>query len=380
MGNAPKNVDNAVILVVDDVPENLQVIGSLLGKHNYDIRVASRGQQALDSAFYEPPDLVLLDISMPGINGYEVCRRLRDNPVTSEVPVIFLTAAHVSPEQMQEGFEAGAVDYITKPVDDLVLVARVRTHVALRQSRQLLEEQNRGLQQANDAKNKLFSILGHDLKNVFSGINTLLELMVRDYTVFDDRQRRDFLQEMMNASRHALTLLDDILEWSRLQRGLVAVHMSAVPLGPVLEDIVDLFETQAAHKGVKVSGQWDSVELVKADPNMLTTVLRNLVSNAVKFTPEGGTVTLSAETQSDGERVVVHVKDSGVGMNKKTRESLFRADGGTTPGTDGEKGTGLGLLICRELIQNQGGEIWARSEPGHGSTFSFSLRPVPPAE
>lgn len=359
------------ILVVDDVPENLQVVGNLLKNHAYEVRLATAGEQALESVRLDPPDLVLLDISMPGIDGFEVCRRLKANRATQSIPVIFLTAAHVSQEQMRKGLEIGAVDYVTKPVDDRVLLARVQTHIALKRSKELLEIQNHDLKEANDAKNKLFSIMGHDLKNVFSGLNTLVDLMLKDFDGIEREEKIHYLTEMRKASQHTLTVLDDILQWSRLERGLITPNIREVDLGPIMEDALDVVRPQAEQKGIMLENLWDEVPAVNADAEMVHAVLRNLLTNAVKFTRRGGTVRLSVALATDG--VEITVRDTGIGIPASKISHLFRSASGAEVGTEGEVGTGLGLMICRELIEKHDGRIWAESQAGRGSTFHVLL-------
>jgi len=362
------------VLVVDDVPENLQVVGNLLKNHNYEVRLAIGGEQAIESVRLDPPDLLLLDISMPGIDGFEVCRRLKSDRSTHEIPVIFLTAAHVSEEQMRKGFEAGAVDYVTKPVDDRVLLARVQTHIALKRSKELLEAQNHDLKEANDAKNKLFSIMGHDLKNVFSGLYTLVDLMLKDFDGIEREEKLHYLTEMRKASQHTLTVLDDILQWSRLERGLITPNIREINLGPIMEDALDVVRPQAEHKGITLETSWLELPAVFADAEMLHAVLRNLLTNAVKFTHRDGTVRLSALLEDDGLEITV--ADTGVGIPASKIAHLFRSASGAEMGTDGEVGTGLGLMICRELVEKNGGKIWVESQAGRGSIFhvAFPLR------
>jgi signal transduction histidine kinase len=368
---SPKMKTPPSILVVDDVPENLQVVGNLLKNHSYEVRLATGGEQAIESVLNDPPDLLLLDISMPGIDGFEVCRRLKSDRKAQSIPVIFLTAAHVSQDQMRKGFEVGAVDYIAKPVDDRVLLARVQTHIALKRSKELLEQQNHDLKEANDAKNKLFSIMGHDLKNVFSGLNTLIDLMLKDYDGIERDEKIHYLTEMRKASQQTLTVLDDILQWSRLERGLITPNIREIDLAPIMDDALDIVRPQAEQKGITLEMEWSELPVVRADAEMMHAVLRNLLTNAVKFTRRNGTVTLTAKTAD--AKLQISVTDTGVGIPASKVPHLFRSTSGAEMGTNGEVGTGLGLMICRELIEKHDGRIWVESQLGKGSSFHVSV-------
>jgi two-component system, sensor histidine kinase and response regulator len=366
----------ASVLVVDDATETLQVVGNLLKNHGYDVRLANTGEQALRNVEFDPPDLVLLDISMPGIDGFEVCSRLKAHPVIREIPVIFFTAAYVSQDQMRRGFEVGAVDYITKPVDDPVLLARVKTHVTLRRSRQMLESQNRSLQDANDAKNKLFSILGHDLKNVFSGINTLIDLMLKDFDGIEREEKLQYLAEMRKASRQTLTILDDIVQWSRLERGMILPNPRETDLLSVIDDTLDLVRPLAEQKEISLELRKTEIPALHTDAEMIHAVLRNLLTNAVKFTPRGGSVVV--EPRAESAYIQISVQDTGIGISADKMKQLFQYADVAEIGTEGESGTGLGLMICKEMVEALQGRIWAESGDAAGSTFHFTLpKPSP---
>ncbi|WP_455382028.1 hybrid sensor histidine kinase/response regulator [Salinispira pacifica] len=376
----PTGEQTPSVLVVDDVAETLQVVGNLLKNQGYDVRLATNGEQALRGVKFDPPDLILLDISMPGMDGFEVCTRLKAQPESKDIPVIFFTAAYVTQEQMRRGFEVGAVDYITKPVDDPILVARVNTHVSLRRSRQQLEVQNRGLKEANDAKNKLFSIMGHDLKNVFSGLNTLIDLMLKDFDGIERDEKLQYLSEMRRASQQTLSILEDIVQWSRLERGMIIPNPRETNLTSVVDDALDLVRPQAEKKEILLGFTPTEVRPLGTDAEMLHVILRNLLTNAVKFTPRGGRV--EVELVEERSLVRVSVRDTGIGISEDKMRLLFQYADVAEIGTEGESGTGLGLMICREMVEALNGQIWAESSDEGGAVFHFTLpvnarRPAP---
>ena len=172
-------IKDSVVLIVDDIPENLQVLGNILSAYGLDIGVATDGLQALENVKFQKPDLILLDIMMPGMDGFEVCEKLKSNPETSNIPVIFLTAKSQT-EDIVKGFEVGAVDYVTKPFNSAELLVRVFNHLELKKAKDKIERQNDELKEMNDAKNKFFSIISHDLRGPFSGLLGLTSLIINE--------------------------------------------------------------------------------------------------------------------------------------------------------------------------------------------------------
>jgi len=368
-------IKNAKILVVDDIPENVKVIAHMLKGMGFAITFAKSGYEALESLKSNPPNLVLLDISMPGMDGYEVCERIKNDPETEDIPVIFVTARD-NPEDVVMGFERGAVDYLTRPVNSAELKARVMTHLELKSSRDIIRQQNRELWELNASKDKFLSILAHDLKNPIAGLMTISELTAKMYSSLTDTERLNYIKEIHSSAERVLNILEDLLQWSRSQSGRIEYNPTEVNLARVTDEALAAVEDAVSKKELSIENNIPEESSVFADRYMIATVIRNLLSNAVKFSYPGGKINLKARVNES--HVSYKVSDSGIGIPEENMKRLFRIDGGlSTPGTEKEKGTGLGLILCREFVEKNKGTIRAESTPGKGSAFTFTLpKPV----
>jgi len=352
------------ILIVDDVPKNIQVAANILQKHGYRMAFAQSGETALSQTRNHRFDLILLDIMMPGMDGFEVCRQLRQNSVSKDVPVIFLTAKNDT-DSIIRGFESGATDYVTKPFNGAELSARVRTHLELSHTRRKLEE-------ANAAKNKFFSIIAHDLKNPFHSLIGVSRHLLSKYDQISEDRKRDYLQLIHNTSEHTYQLLENLLDWSRIQTERMEWNPMEIGIDAIAHEAIAVHEPLAKKKNILLDSTVRENVTAFADPNMIMTVMHNLVSNAIKFTNEGGSVNIKSTTIDNFESV--SVCDTGIGMNDSLQKMLFRIDThNTRPGTDNEHGTGLGLILCRDFVEKNGGQICVESLPNKGSTFVFTL-------
>lgn len=352
------------IYIVDDIQENLKVLGNILQNNNYNISFAQNGEQAIKGISKKLPDLILLDVSMPVMDGFETCKRLKENLSTKNIPVIFLTAK-TETEDIVNGFKLGGVDYITKPFNSEELLIRVKTHLDLKEAREKLIE-------LNATKDKFFRIIAHDLKSPFNSIIGLTDLIMKRTEDFSPDKIKEFMGLLHSTSTTTYKLLENLLTWARSQSGAIPYSPEKMSLKYVVLDNITLLNNSAKNKGISLIEQIDDTEMVFADRNMITTVVRNLLSNAIKFTPENGIIKVNS-IHSDNE-MIISVEDNGVGMSLKNQNKLFRIDmHHTTQGTNDEKGTGLGLILCKEFIDKHNGRIWVESEVGKGSTFKFSI-------
>lgn len=362
---------NNTILIVDDIPENVKIIAHMLKDRGFTIIIAQSGFEALEKCSTLQIDLILLDISMPGIDGYEVCERIKSNPETENIPVIFVTARD-NPEDIVKGFQKGAVDYLTRPVNSAELRARVATHLELKNSKDIIEQQNRELRELNASKDKFLSILAHDLKNPIAGVITTSQLLVKMYDSLRDKERFSYVQEIYSSTHRVLHILEDLLQWSRSQSGRIEYKPEQIQLSRVTFEGVAALEQAAEEKNITIHNEIDDAITALGDRNMVATVIRNLLSNAVKFTKPGGEIILKAEEKAT--HVDYSIRDTGVGIPPENLERLFKIDGGlSTTGTNHEKGTGLGLILCKEFVEKNKGTILVESTPGKGSVFTFTL-------
>ncbi len=360
------------VLVVDDNPKNLQLMSAMLKQQGYKLYITNSGENAL--AFLENtlPDLILLDVMMPGLSGFEVCRMIKRQNRYQDIPVIFLTAK-TEVEDIVEGFESGAVDYIAKPFHPQEVFARVSNHLQLKRTRETLAEQNKKLALLNQEKDKFFSIIAHDLRGPVTGLAGITELLYKETGSCHDENIKELVELLHTTSVQVVDLLFNLLEWARIQMNAISFEPDNLLLKPVVDKAVRTFRNAIQDKNLTVSADLDETVLAYADVNQLGTILRNLISNAIKFTPTGGSVTLTA-TRTDQHQIRLAVADSGIGMGPELLEKLFRLDQKVSrPGTEGETSNGIGLLLCQDLVKRQGGQLFVESAEGSGTTFSFTL-------
>jgi signal transduction histidine kinase len=291
--------------------------------------------------------------------------------LTKEIPVIFLTAK-TDTDSIVKGFEFGAADYVIKPFNSAELLARVSTHLLLKKSREALKNANQQLQELNATKDKFFSIIAHDLRNPFNALIGGSSFLMDSFENLDKEQIRYFIGEMNAAAKNTLNLLENLLAWSRSQTGRMQCSPRRISISDIVSETVELLKNNAEEKELSLLNDVEPENFVYADAEMTKTVVRNLVSNAVKYTAKGGTVKIaSKETEAFTE---ISISDTGIGITEQRMETLFKIDfPHSAKGTAGEQGTGLGLLLCKEFLEKNRGEIEAKSRPGEGSVFSIRL-------
>lgn len=367
MKSKPKN--DPIILIVDDQPRNLQVIGNLLADKPYRLGFAQSGAQALESVKQIQPDLILLDVMMPELDGYETCRQLKSNHLTHEIPVIFLTAKSES-EDIVEGFRAGGVDYVTKPFQTEELLARVDTHIRLRSLTRQLEE-------ALEMKSELMGIAAHDLKNPLAAIRGLSEIILNaegEDPEFDlsSEDRADLLRDINQASNNTLTIIKELLNTETIESGIVHLERRECDIGLLIAEVVDLNSSQARIKQITLNNHTNKGLFAYVDEPRTREVLDNLISNAVKYSPIGRSVHIDASMREDTLRV--EVRDEGPGLTQEDMKKVFgKFQKLSARPTGGEHSTGLGLAIVKNLVELHGGVVGVDSEEGKGACFYFEI-------
>lgn len=250
---------------------------------------------------------------------------------------------------------------------------QLRINNALESLNELISTQNTELEELNTTKDKFFSIIAHDLKNPLSSIMQLTRIMNEMYSDLSEEELKDFLNNLHNSTQKLTDLLDNLLTWARSQRGIIEFKPSNVELYESAEAVKYILQTQAENKGISIINEVPNHTNLYADTNMISTVIRNLVSNSIKFTNNNGKIIIGIAEQN-ADSTCIFVKDNGVGMSQETTELLFRIDiHNTSIGSAGEKGTGLGLILCKEFVEKHGGKIWVESKINEGSTFYFSI-------
>lgn len=358
------NKKNNLVLIVDDNYKNLQLLGNVLRNEDLEIAVATNGMQAIQIAKEVQPNLILLDIMMPGVDGYQVCETLKKESSTQEIPIIFLTAKTDS-DDIIKGLSLGAVDYITKPFNTQELLIRVKTHLRL-------QNITNELKIRNIEKDKFFSIIAHDLKNPFITMLGFSSMLVTDYYDFNDEERISYLMEMESVAKKSYELLDNLLQWSRSQTGRLEYNPIPFNLFDIVKNTVELLEPQAKAKDIIISNLVAEFVPVYADMEMIRTTIRNIISNAIKFTKNNGNIFISVKNSDD--LVKLSIKDNGIGMNQETLEGLFNiTTHNSRRGTNNETGTGLGLILCKEFVEKNNGKLEVISTPNEGTEFIISL-------
>ena len=352
------------ILIVDDVSANLKVLSDILKEKGYKVRPVPGGELALKAIEKEKPDLILLDIMMPGMGGMEVCRRLKENDKYKDIPILFISALSDKADVVK-ALECGGMDYITKPFMAGEVLARVEIHLKIFQ-------QKNELMQMNAEKDKFFTIIAHDLRGPFNGFLGLTELMATGINKLSADDLSGIAGKMYASANNLYKLLTNLLEWSKMQRGLTEYNPENINVADVINYSADVFRETASQKEIKLRTEASGDLQVTADKFMMETIVRNLISNALKFTVKGGSVAVSAKSANG--RIVISVKDTGIGMDRELIDSLFILGSKTSrTGTEREPGTGLGLLLCKDFAERQKGELTVYSKEGMGSEFVFSL-------
>lgn len=370
--NMEINPSEYKILIVDDVMSNVLLLKVLLTNEKFAIATASNGRQALEQVEKENPDLVLLDVMMPDMSGFEVAQHLKSNPNTADIPIIFLTALN-STADIVKGFQVGANDFISKSFNKEELIIRVTHQISLVAAKRLILSKTEELQRTIAGRDKLYSVIAHDLRSPMGSIKMVLNMLILNLPSEKIGAEMYELLTMANqTTEDVFSLLDNLLKWTKSQIGKLNVVYQDVDLVEVTDGVIEIFSMVASLKKIKIREMKPEKMMVNADIDMLKTVVRNLLSNAIKFSKENSEVLVKME-EVDG-MAVVSVQDHGCGISEEGQKKLLHTDTHfSTFGTNNEEGSGLGLLLCKDFVVKNGGKLWFTSKEGEGSIFSFSI-------
>ena len=376
----------ANILVVDDTPQNLKLLSSMLQEHRFNVRCAIDGLLALNTARSGWADLILLDITMPKIDGYEVCKQLKAEENTKAIPVIFLSALDDIADK-KRAFKVGGVDYISKPFQVDEVLARVKTHLQTRQLQKNLEQQvkERTIQltqalhkseAANKAKSQFLANMSHELRTPLNAIIGYSEILEEEAFDLQPAEFVPDLQKIQSSARHLLGLIGDILDLSKIEADKMELYPESFEVYSLIETTVDtIYPSLVKNENTLKVNCPQNIGSIHTDTVKVRQSLFNLLSNANKFTKQSEIyLTVNRYLKSSRPWISFQVKDTGIGMTPKQIEQLFeaftQADSSTTRKYGG---TGLGLTITKKFCQMMGGDVRVVSELGKGSIFTIDL-------
>ncbi|UNU26648.1 response regulator [Microcoleus vaginatus] len=396
--------NKANILIVDDTPENLQVLSATLSDRGYTVRGVINGKMAIRAARSGSPDLILLDIKMPDMDGYEVCIQLKADPQTSEIPVIFISALDEVLDKLT-AFKVGGVDFITKPFHVAEVLARIEHQLTIQRLKQQLIERNKELQQeiierkkaeeaaaaASLAKSQFVANMSHELRTPLNAILGFTQLMSRDSLL--NQENLENLRIINRSGQHLLELINDVLDLSKIEAGIIGLDERSFDLYQLLDSLEEMFQIKAETKKLQLrfSVEANVPQYIKTDEKKLRVCLINLLGNAMKFTLDGGRIWLRVSVESNQPQprelethpnsnsvapvlILFEVEDTGVGIPTAEIDTLFDAFVQTQAGRKAADGTGLGLTITKKYVQIMGGDIWVKSVLGEGTSFKFNIR------
>lgn len=365
----------AKILIVEDSPMNINLLVSLLNE-KYEVLVAKDGAQALKRAHDDPlPDLILLDINLPDLSGYDVCRRFKADSLVKDIPIIFITALDSESDEM-EGLNCGAVDYITKPFSHSIVQARVKTHLLLKKSLEVQKVQNIELKKLNELKNKFLGVTAHDLRNPISVIQGMSDILLT--MPLSEQDQKDVLQRIYNVSKEMNQLLDDLLDVTLIESGKFEIRRQRMDFAHFLKNRIQMCNFHAKSKQIEIASIIPDQLTCSLDESRLAQVVDNLLLNAIKFSPKGSRITVRCQEME--QELCFAVEDVGPGIPADECHKLFGAyQRLSTNATAKEKCTGLGLAIVKSIVDAHQGTIRVDSILGKGSAFKVTL-PIEPRQ
>jgi signal transduction histidine kinase len=358
------------ILVVDDTPANLHLLTRMLEDWGYKVRCVTSGKSALQTAKHDPPDLILLDILMPEMNGYEVCECLKEDEQLAEIPVIFISALNETMDKVK-AFQVGGVDYVTKPFQLKEVQARVATHLELHRQKHLIQESYEQLRQLEELRDNLVHMVVHDMRNPLTSIKGFLHIldMVEGETMSEDG--RKYVQIATSATDNLIELTSSLLDISKMEAGKMTLDLSECHLIDLISEVMGKVESLRENRELTLEVPAEPVTVL-GDAGLLARIIQNLLGNALKFTPDGGRISVGLE--ADQHSVRVYVRDTGPGIPPESRKRIFEKFGQVTAqGNRQQYSTGLGLTFCKLAVEAHGGSIAVDSEVGKGSTFWFVI-------
>lgn len=370
------------ILIVDDEERNIKLIKGMVMSEQYDIATASGGQEALDYLKDHQPDLILLDVMMPDIDGFEVCRHLKQDENTQVIPILMVTAL-MEKEHRVKAMEVGADDFLSKPVDRTELLVRVKSllriksyHDKVLESNAQITAKNMRLEKLERTKDELTHMVVHDLMNPLTVINMGIDLLMLDNSYFNPEQQKTLQQCFYNCDE-LKRMIQSLLDIHRMEDGKLAPDCSEFDVSKMIDHLIVAFRASAQYNRVELVFDSPAAEtLVYADEMLMKRVVSNLISNAIRHTPAGGTVRIGVDGSTEDGSMRLRIRDTGEGIESQYHEKIFERFEQVELKRTGAKvgSSGLGLAFCKMAVEAHGGSIWVESEgSGNGSTFHINV-------
>ncbi len=365
------NISQKKLLIVDDNPLNLKVLDEHFKGFGFKILICKSGKLAIEICKEELPDMVLLDIMMPMMDGFEVIDELKKNKLTTDIPIIFLTA-RTQTDDIVKGFSKGAVDYIMKPFNPEELTVRVTTHLKMKEMRTKLEDQNRKLVELNNEKNHFLGIAAHDMKNPIYSISMLAKAIQDDKNINRD-DIEDFTSDIITTSDRMLVLIKELLDINAIEQGFMKFDKINYDILESVSSICDLYSERANLKNININFKpINDSYYIYTDKRVVFQVLDNLLSNAIKFSNFNKNIFINISDEND--KIKISIKDEGPGISNEDMTKLFmKFSRLSAQPTADESSTGLGLSIAKQYIEALEGKIWCESTIGEGANFIFEL-------
>ncbi|NJO80322.1 MAG: response regulator [Cyanobacteria bacterium RM1_2_2] len=357
----------ADILIVDDTPDNLRVLSAMLTNRGYEVRKALNGQRAIASVHSEPPNLILLDIKMPEMDGYEVCKQLKAAPRTCEVPIIFISALDDALDKVR-AFAAGGVDYVTKPFQEAEVLARIEHQLRIQRLQHQLVEQNKELLRSNRELEQFAYVVSHDLQQPLQSVTGFVKLLQLKYEPMLDRMAQDYLNRIHETGSRMQRLIQDLLTYAQVDKQEQEFQM--IDCNQIFDQVLDNLQEAIITKHATITH--DILPVVQGNEIQLIQLFQNLIGNGIKFVPFDVNPKIHVSVIQQKNQWQIGIQDNGIGIKAENYEQIFEIFQ-RVHSAETYTGTGIGLATCKKIVEQHKGQIWVTSQLGEGTTFYFTL-------